>query len=320
MSIVTPSYRPDPARTGISLAYRNQKLIADEVLPRVQVGGYTFYWNKFNLADRFTLPDMILGRDGEANTVEFGITRETGFTEDFGLGGRTPEVDVEEGAKIDYDPLDAMAVSLTDLLLLRHEKSVADVVHALGTYPSANRQTLSGTSQFSHADSRPYDVINAALDDMLMRANVLVFNNPGLRALRKHPQITAMVSDVGIGNSSITGSAGRQATNEQLAQLFEVDRVVSGNSRVNTADFDQPVSLARCWGNHLAMLHVDPNVVSAIGQAVTFGFVAEKGTREAYYEFEPKRGRRGAHYQRIAETVRPIIAASDVGYFFQSII
>ena len=87
MSITTRSYRPDPARTGISLAYRNQKLIADEVLPRVQVGGYTFYWNKFNLADRFTLPDMILGRDGEANTVEFGITRETGFTEDFGLGG-----------------------------------------------------------------------------------------------------------------------------------------------------------------------------------------------------------------------------------------
>ena len=320
MSITTPSYRPDPQRTGISLAYTNKQLIADEVLPRVQVGQHEFAWNRFPLANRFTIPDTIMGRSGEANTVEFGITRETGMVEDHGLGCNTPQIDVEQGQLIGYNPLDGNALMLTELLLLRHEKSVADKVFNLNTYPAANRATLSGTSQFSHASSTPYDTIMNALESVLMRPNLIVLNRPGLVALRKHPQITAMVATTGSGNSETSNAAGKPATNEQLAELFEVDRVIAGNSRVNTAGFGETPSLAPCWGKHMAMLHVNPNVVSAVGQQITFGFVAEKGTRAAYSEFEPRKGRDGSTYQRVAETKKPIICASDVAYFLQDII
>jgi hypothetical protein len=320
MSITTPSYRPDPQRTGISLAYTNQALIADLVLPRVPVAQYEFAWNKFAQADRFTVPDTIMGRKGEANLVEFGVTRETAMVEDHGLACETPEIDVEQGNLIGYSPLDSNSLTLTELLLLRHEKAVADKVFNLNTYPSANRATLSGTSQFSHASSTPYDTIMNALEGMLMRANTLVFNRPGIVQLRKHPQITAMVATTGSGNSETTNAAGRPVTNEQLADLFEVDRVLVGASRVNTANFGETPSLARCWGNHLAMLHINPNVMSPLGQAITFGFVAEKGARDAVIGFDPKKGRLGCHYQRVAETKKAIVCASDVGYFLQNII
>jgi hypothetical protein len=320
MSITTPSYRPDPQRTGISLAYTNQDLIADQVLPRVQVGQHEFAWNRFPLATRFTVPDTIMGRAGEANTVEFGITRETAMVEDHGLACETPQIDVEQCRLIGYSPLDSNAITLTELLLLRHEKAVADKVFNLDTYPATNRATLSGTSQFSHASSTPYDTIMNALEGVLMRPNTLVFNRPGIVALRKNPQITAMCATTGSGNSETANSAGRPVSNQQLADLFEVDRVIAGNARVNTAGFGETPSLARCWGNHMAMLHINPNVVSTLGQAITFGFIAEKGNRSAYSEFMPRKGRDGATYQRIAETKKAIICAPDTGYFLQNII
>lgn len=320
MSITTPSYRPDPQRTGISLAYTNRELIADQVLPRVPVAQYQFAWNRFNLGDRFTLPDTIMGRSAEANTVQFGVTRETGMIEDHGLGCYTPEVDVEEGALIGYSPLDNNALMLTELLLLRHEKSVADQVFSLNTYPSTQRATLSGTDQFSHASSTPYDTIMNALESVLMRPNVIVLNRPGLVKLRKHPQITAMLATTGSGNSETTNAAGPPVTNQQLADLFEVDRVIAGSAFVNTAGFGETPVMGRCWGNHMAMLHINPNVASPLGQAITFGFVAEKGNRRAFSQFEPKLGVDGSTYQRIAETKKAIICANDVAYFLQNII
>lgn len=320
MSITTPSYRPDPQRTGISLAYTNREFIADQVLPRVQVAQYQFAWNRFNLSDRFTLPDTIMGRSAEANEVQFGVTRETGMVEDHGLGCYTPQVDVEEGALIGYSPLDNNALMLTELLLLRHEKSVADLVFNLNTYPSTNRATLSGTNQFSHADSKPYDTIMNALEGVLMRPNVLVLNRPGMVALRKHPQITAMVATTGSGNSETTNAAGRPVTNQQLADLLEVDRVIVGSAFINSAGLGETPVTARCWGNHMAMLHINPNVASAVGRAITFGFIAEKGNRRAFSQFEPKLGVDGSTYQRVVETKKPIIAANDVAYFLQNII
>jgi hypothetical protein len=320
MSITTPSYRPDPQRTGISLAYTNPELIADQVLPRVPVAQYQFAWNKFNLADRFTIPDTIMGRSGQANEVQFGITRETGMVEDHGLACLTPQVDVDEGALIGYNPLDNNALMLTDLMLLRHEKDVADKVFDLNTYPSTNRATLSGTDQFSHASSKPYDTITNALESVLMRPNTIVLSRPGFLALQNHPQITAKAATISTGNSATTNAAGPSVTEQQLADIFEVQRVIVGSAYVNTAGFGETPTLGRCWGKHMAMLHINPNVASAVGQAITFGFVAEKGTRRAFSLFEPKLGVEGSTYQRIVETKKPIIAANDVAYFLQNII
>lgn len=320
MSITTPSYRPDPYRTGISLAYTNRQLIADQVLPRVQVEDYTFAWNRFNLADRFTIPDTVIGRAGMANTVEFGITEESGTVVDHALATWVPQVDVERGAKTGYNPIDTTSVTLTELLLLRHEKEVADTVFTLANYPVTNRQTLSGTDQFSNAASKPYDLIMTALEAMIMRPNILVMNRPGFRALCNNVQIITKTATTGSGTSSTVNADGPTVTAQQIADLFEVDQVIVGNARVNTADFGATPVLSRCWGNHMAMLYRGGNIVSATPNDITFGFVAEFRTREAFTKFEPERGRLGSTYTRVAETKRPIIAASDVGYFLQNVI
>ena len=51
-----------PAMTAVAIAYRNPRLIADEVLPRVPVPLQEFKYLKYTLEDGFTIPDTKVGR------------------------------------------------------------------------------------------------------------------------------------------------------------------------------------------------------------------------------------------------------------------
>lgn len=79
-----------PELTAIAIAYRNQSLIADEVLPRVPVGKQDFKYLKHAMAEGFTLPDTKVGRRSKPNDVEFSATEITASTEDFGLDDPVP--------------------------------------------------------------------------------------------------------------------------------------------------------------------------------------------------------------------------------------
>ncbi|MGV8796604.1 hypothetical protein ACV373_31930, partial [Pseudomonas aeruginosa] len=54
----------DPELTAIAIAYRNGRMIADEVLPRVPVGKQEFKFWKYDLAQGFTVPETLVGRCG----------------------------------------------------------------------------------------------------------------------------------------------------------------------------------------------------------------------------------------------------------------
>ncbi|MFV9531212.1 hypothetical protein ACNUIM_32135 [Pseudomonas aeruginosa] len=61
----------DPELTAIAIAYRNGRMIADEVLPRVPVGKQEFKYWKYDLAQGFTVPETLVGRKSKPNEVEF---------------------------------------------------------------------------------------------------------------------------------------------------------------------------------------------------------------------------------------------------------
>ena len=93
----------DPHLTGIAIAYHNEGLIADSVLPRVSVGKESFKYQEYNLADNFTLPDTRVGRKSEPNQVEFGSTEKTASTEDYGLDDLIPYSDIANASE-NQDP------------------------------------------------------------------------------------------------------------------------------------------------------------------------------------------------------------------------
>ncbi|MDF5999924.1 hypothetical protein P4050_16595 [Pseudomonas aeruginosa] len=73
----------DPELTAIAIAYRNGRMIADEVLPRAGRQAGVLLW-KYDLAQGFTVPETLVGRKSKPNEAEFSATDETSSTEDHG--------------------------------------------------------------------------------------------------------------------------------------------------------------------------------------------------------------------------------------------
>jgi len=89
-------------------------------------------------------------------------------------------------------PVNHATEALTDLILLRREKRVADLVFSNDSYNSGHKETRSGTDQWSdYTNSEPREQILEALDVPLQRPNIFVLGNDTWRLLRQHPQIVS---------------------------------------------------------------------------------------------------------------------------------
>jgi hypothetical protein len=305
--------------TAIALAYTNRAYIADLVLPRIPVGSREFKWLQFNRDEMFTVPETMVGRKGVPNEVQFGGTEVAGFVKDYGLDDVVPNEDINS-APPGYDPLGRAVEGVTELIALDREKRVADLVFNSSTYPVANRATLSGTSQWSdYTNSDPYSAIMAALDGMLMRPNTAVIGRLAFSKLRVHPKITAALAPSSAGNSGTVDSAGAPATVQAVADLLELDQILVGESWINTAKPGQTATLTRVWGKHMAFMHLNP-IASIRGNAISFGYTAEFGSRVSGTIPAPEVGLRGAQRVRVGESVNEIVAASDVGYLFSNVV
>jgi hypothetical protein len=297
-----------PELTAVAVRYRNPRLIADLVSPRLPVGAQTFKYWKHTLGEDFTIPDTRVGRRGRPAEVEFNATEVSASTLDYGLDDPIPQQDIAN-APPGHDPLMRAVEGVTDLIALDREQRVATQVFALGTYASTNRATLSGSSQWSDVTSKPITAISDALDVPVIRPNVGVIGRAAFTKLRSHPDIVKAVQ----GNS---GDAGR-ATARQIADLFELEELFVGEGFVNTAKKGQAVSLSRVWGKHMALIYQDRNA-DARGNRASFAWTAEWGTRIAGAVPDRDIGLRGGQRVRVGESVAEVISANDLGYFFQN--
>lgn len=297
-----------PELTAIAIAYRNKRLIADEVLPRVPVGKEDFKYLKHAMADGFSLPDTRVGRRSRPNEVEFSASEVSASTQDYGLDDPVPQSDIDN-APPNYDPLGRAVEGLSDLILLDREVRTAGLVFNAANYGAANKVALAGNDQFSDfVNSDPLKTFMDALDACVMRPNVMVIGRPVWSVLSRHPKIVKAV----LGNSGDSGIARRQ----DLADLLELEEIQVGEAFLNTAKKGQAVSLARVWGKHISLIYRDRNANTRGG--TTFGLTAQFGGRIAGAQEDSSIGLRGGQRVRVGESVKELITASDLGYFIQN--
>jgi hypothetical protein len=310
-----------PQLTAISLVYKNKSFIAENVLPRVPVASQSFKWSKYTLGDGFTIPDTRVGRKSAPGQIDWTAAEFTDSTVDFGLEDAVPVADIQNANAVEkmwgtkpIDPMMRSTTLLTQLIATDRENRVAQLVFALGTYPAANRTTLSGTSQWSDTvNSNPVSALMNALDVPVVRPNTLVLGQQTWTALRQHPKVTAAAFPSG-GNAL---GGGTILQREALASLLEIDEVLVGPAWYNTAKPGQTPALARLWGKHAALLYLAEGVETV--NDVTFGFTAQWGDRIAgTIERDPSVGLRGGTRVRVGESVKEEISANDAAYFFQN--
>jgi hypothetical protein len=311
----------DPILTSIAIGYRNpaSALIADQVLPRVQVGAEAFKWTEYPLEEAFNVPDGRVGRRGRVPQLEFGGEEKDSSVEDFGFESPVPYSDIKAAEEArarkvsTFDPEGHATMMLADTLANVREVRVAGLVHNLNTYAAGRRVTLAGTDQFSdYEHSDPISVIKTGLESTLVfPPNTMVMGRAVWSKLSSHPKIVNAVK----GNLTNEGLATRQ----QFADLFSgegISELLVGDAWYNTAKPGQAVNLARAWGKHIALIHLNP-VASPQG-GITFGLTAQYGTKISGRIEDQNIGLEGGVQIRTGERVKELIVAKDVGYFIQN--
>lgn len=303
-------YPIDPELVAIVVAYKNKKMIADNVLPRVPVGKEDFKYFVYPKGQMFTLPDNKVGRRGQPTEVHFEANEATASTEDYGLDDTIPQKDIDN-APSNYDPVNNSVEKLADLNMLAREKRTADLVFDAGNYAANNKVQLAGTDQWNDfANSDPIGDIDNALDTPIMRPNKIVMGYKVWSTLRKHPDIIQAV-DRSDANDNNAG----KVTREEFAELFEVDEIHVGQAWVNVAKPGQPVSVERVWGNHFCAYYQDMNADTNGG--ITFGYTAQFGDPVAAQWDDKDIGLDGGVRVRQGEKVKELLTANDLGFFIE---
>ena len=297
-----------PHLTAIALMYQNAEMIADQVLPRVPVPGSTFKYSVFDKGDMMTIPDTKVGRTSRPNEVDWHATELAASVLDYGLEEAIPQDDIDNAAGTNMDPAGMAVRQIMELVTLSREKRVADLVFNANSYATANKTTLTGTSQWSDPASDPAAAIQDARDSMIMTPNVLVLGRRVATQLFRHPKILKAYH----GN---LGDAGK-VTADFLASYLEFDKVLIGSAWANTAKKGQTVSVARLWGLHAAMLYVNPVTVNT--KSMTFGITAQWGEKIAGSRPDPDLGLKGGTRVRAGEQLKELVLANDLGYFWQN--
>lgn len=322
---MTRPFVVDAALTAMAVNFTNPdaSYIADEVMPRVDVGGETFSYDYFPPEEVFTVPDTTVGRRGAVPQVEFSAERREGRVLDRGLEDPIPLSDIDSAAvqrqnnRSNYDPEARAVEGLTHLVRLDREKRVAALVMATGSYDADKRVTLAGADQWSDPASDPIGDILAGMDaTFIARPNIGVCSRAVMTALRKHPKIVKAVH----GNDGDSGVASRQ----MIAQLLELDDIFVGDAFHNTAREGQAASYSRLWGSGFALIHRNRMADTRNGLP-TWGFTPEwrrfgGAAMLAGRIASPNGGLQGSTIIRVGESVSEHLVAPSTGYLINAAI
>src|SRR5690606_23611667 len=129
--------------------------------------------------------------------------------------------------------------------------------------------------------------------------NVAVVGQAVWTKLAQHPKVVKAVH----GNDGDSGIARRAA----LAELLELEEILVGQSRLNTAKKGKAASLSRVWGKHMSLIYRNRQADTQGG--LTFGFTAEWGNRVSGTRDDGDIGLRGGKRTRVGESVKELIVA-----------
>lgn len=298
----------DQALTAIVVAYKNANYIADQVAPRVRVDKQEFKYSRYSDDKFFNIPDTLVGRRSQPNEITLDATEQVSATRDYALDNPVPMADVDNSDER-FDPVGDGAALLAECVALDREARCANKVFNSASYVASLRATLAGASQWSDPSSTPISVISQALDQPLMRPNKLVFGQAAWTVFRAHPEIVEAV----LGTAAKKGMVTRQA----VAELFEVDEVIVGSARSNSAKPGQAPSLVRLWGKHMAAIYTSPVMTRDTPDFIkTFQW----GDKVAGQWEDKNIGMRGGIRIRAGESVIEEVVANQAGYLFQNVV
>ena len=295
----------DPILSAVARGYRSPKAaIANILFPIVTVGQRAGRIIAFG-PDDYKL--MSTKRAPGANTkrVQFGYASEPFSLVDHRLEGGVPvelQEEAQAGPGID---LSSNAVQrVQNIMALEREYTAGQLARDASKYAASNKETLSGTSQWSNPASDPFtdimdgkEVIRSKTGE---KPNVLTLGPKVLTALRTHPKVL----------DRLTTSTDRPpATIQQLQALFELQQVVEGEAVYHDGTQFQDV-----WGKDAILAYTTPASMQEMGSP-NFGYTYQLAGRpmveEGYFD-----NNTNTWYFPTTDAYQPVFAGPAAGFLF----
>lgn len=296
----------DPALSNVSIKYTNDSYIADMILPTVKVSKQTgkyYVYDKSNL--RIDNTERAAGSG--ANEIDFGLTTASFSCDDHALKSFVAD-EVQDQAEAALNPLIDETETITEKLMLDRENNAATLLTTSGNY--TNTSALSGTSQWSdYSNSDPIGDIRTARTTVhaatFKKPNTIIMGKQVFDMLADHPQIIERVKYSALG----------VVTEELLARIFQVSKVLVGEAGKNTANEGATDALSYVWGKNVIVAYIAPRVGL---KTLTLGLTFEYGTREV------KRWRdedREGTYVRVGkDNYAQKLVAETAGYLYRTVV
>ncbi|WP_426455304.1 hypothetical protein ACP26L_36405 (plasmid) [Paenibacillus sp. S-38] len=247
----------DKALTNISIGYKNESYIADQIFKPVGVAKQSDKYYVYGM-ESFRLHNDLRSPGTEANEIDWTFSNDQYFTEGHALRTAIPD-EVELNADEVFN-LEADGTSLImDGILQNKEYDAANTLLNPANYAPELQLTLgtNGTLKWSDPNSDPrLDIVKAksAMHKKAgIRPNTLIISESVLNVLLMHPKLAAMVQYVQTPVLSI----------EQLKTLLGVQNILVGSAMFSTSNLGQvqPGSiepLGYIWGNSAVLAYIAP--------------------------------------------------------------
>jgi hypothetical protein len=212
----------DPVLTTLARGYSNAQLVADVLFPFATVEKEAGKIPQFG-KEAFKIYNTERALRAKSNR----ISPEGTTTIDYVCDEHDLEypIDYRESEEAMFPLEEHGTMVVTEGIRLRHEKKCADLAQTLANYPTGNKVTLSGNSQWTdYTNSDPISNVEDAKEAIRgkvgKRPNVMVIGALSFKALKNHPKLLERIK------YSMTGVV----TVDLMKQIFGVANIVVGES------------------------------------------------------------------------------------------
>lgn len=244
----------DGPLSNVVVGRRPEGFIADMLMPITNVSKQSDMFYTYSHLEWYRdLPGNISLRapGTEAKKVHLTVGSDTYFTPNYALGTDWP-VEDEVNADEVLQWAETQALFITDRLMMDYELRVADLAV---TTTNVGTVTTIASVWTDHTNATPLsDMINH-IEDFRLRTgksvNTLIIPEQVSVHLRQNTELKNVI----LGNHSPG-----LVSNEQIANLLNIGKVLTPKSQVNTAVEGDPQTgtFANVWGNNVYLLHINP--------------------------------------------------------------
>ncbi|MFF6951819.1 hypothetical protein ACFZAD_24570 [Streptomyces iakyrus] len=299
----------------MALAYTNDAYVAEQFIPSSQVAtqsGKPWVYDRSRFRPSATGGKRAQGANSEEVRMAFTLGTPY-FAEDHAKKIFVTDEDVKNAKATNRDPFADATEHVTEVQLIDRETEAATLLTTASNYATDNKETLSGTSQWSdYSNSTPikdgHEAIAVIHGKLFVRPNKVLIPFQVFNVLQDHPDFLGRAADSNL----------RVVTPELIARIWNVDQVVIAGAGYNASHEGQADDMQYVWGNKVVFSYVNP---SQSEKVLTFArryqWMSPVVQRLRGTDEEDRRGtwvRRGDNYYD------EVIVSNEAGFLFSDVI